>query len=167
TLPYMYEHGVLQHSIAVYREALAEAGYDPASREILGKFHIYVADSQAAAEREAASYYERYSAVAAARSPRAVANPQPRQNQARARHDFAAEVASGDIIAGDAQHCIEVIRHWQEVAGLTTISGTVYFGGMPQEMALENIRRFAAEVMPAFRAAAPAAQPATVAAPGA
>ncbi|HEY7066078.1 MAG TPA: LLM class flavin-dependent oxidoreductase [Chloroflexota bacterium] len=168
TLPYMYEHSVLQHSIGVYREALAESGYDPASREILGKFHIYVADSQAAAEREAASYYERYSAVAAARTPRAVPNPQPRQNQARARHGFAAEVASGDIIAGDAQHCIEAIRHWQEVAGLTTISGTVYFGGMPQEMALENIRRFAAEVMPVFRPAAPvAAQPATAAAPGA
>ena len=59
TLPYMYEHAVLQHSIGVYREALAKAGYDPASREILGKFHIYVADSDAAAEREAAPYYER------------------------------------------------------------------------------------------------------------
>jgi len=26
----------------------------------------------------------------------------------------------------------------------------LYFGGMPQEMALRNIRRFASEVMPAF-----------------
>ena len=155
TLPYMYDHAVLQHSIGVYREALEAAGYDPASREILGKFHIYVADSNAAAEREAAPYYERYSAVAAARTPRSTVEVIPRQNQARARHDFASEVASGNIIAGDAARCIEVIRQWQENASLTTISGTIYFGGMPQEMALENIRRFAAEVMPAFRADAP------------
>src|SRR3954453_8865154 len=137
TLPYMYEHAVLQHSIGVYREALAEAGYDPASREILGKFHIYVADSDSAAEREAAPYYDRYSAVAASRTPRSSVEMLPRQNQARARHDFTSEVAGGNIIAGRPERCIEVIRHWQEVAGLTTISGTIYFGGMPQEMALE------------------------------
>ena len=159
TLPYMYDPAVLQHSIGVYREALAEAGYDPATREILGKFHIYVADSNAAAQREAAPYYERYSAVAAARTPRSTVEVIPRQNQARARHDFASEVATGNIIAGDPERCIQVIRHWQEAASLTTISGTVYFGGMPQEMALENIRRFAAEVMPAFRGAPAPAQP--------
>jgi natural product biosynthesis luciferase-like monooxygenase protein len=168
TLPYMYEPAVLQHSIGVYREALIAAGHDPASREILGKFHIYVADSNAVAEREAAPYYERYSAVAGARTPRSLAHLQPRQNQARARHDFAAEVASGNIIAGDAERCIEVIRHWQEAASLTAMSGTFYFGGMPQAMALENIRRFAERVMPAFRDdAAPAAQPASAAAPSA
>ncbi len=164
TLPYMYEHAVLQHSIGVYREALAEAGYDPATREILGKFHVYVADSDAAAEREAAPYYERYSAVAAARTPRSTVERLPRQHQARARHDFASETAGGNIIAGSPERCIEIIRQWQEVAGLTTISGTVYFGGMPQEMALENIRRFAAEVMPAFRETPAAPQPAPAAA---
>ncbi len=165
TLPYMYEPAVLQHSIGVYREALAAAGYDPASREILGKFHIYVADSNEAAQREAASYYERYSAVAAARTPRSTVEVIPRQNQARARHDFAAEVATGNIIAGDPARCIEIIRYWQETASLTTISGTFYFGGMPQEMALANIRRFAETVMPAFREAPAPAGAARAAAP--
>jgi hypothetical protein len=36
------------------------------------------------------------------------------------------------------------------VLGLTGISETFYFGGMPQEMALRNIRCFATEVIPAF-----------------
>ena len=36
------------------------------------------------------------------------------------------------------------------LAALTVVSGTFYFGGMPQEMALHNIRRFATEVMPVF-----------------
>ena len=40
----------------------------------------------------------------------------------------------------------------EDTLGLTTVSGTFYFGGMPQKMALENIHRFADEVMPAFGA---------------
>jgi len=31
---------------------------------------------------------------------------------------------------------------------VTTFSGTFHFGGMPQEMALKNIRLFAERVMP-------------------
>jgi hypothetical protein len=34
--------------------------------------------------------------------------------------------------------------------GLTSVSGTFYFGGLPQEIVLWNIRRLAEEVMPAF-----------------
>ena len=34
--------------------------------------------------------------------------------------------------------------------GLTAVSGTFYFGGLPQEIVLWNIRRLAEEVMPAF-----------------
>lgn len=54
------------------------------------------------------------------------------------------------MIAGEPQRCIDIIRRWRDVLGLTVVSGTFYFGGMPQEMALRNIRLFATEVMPAF-----------------
>jgi len=60
------------------------------------------------------------------------------------------QIARGNVIAGEPQRCIDLIRRWRDVLGLTVVSGTFYFGGMPQEMALRNIRRFAAEVMPAF-----------------
>jgi hypothetical protein len=62
------------------------------------------------------------------------------------------------VIAGEPQRCIDIIKRWRDALGLTVVSGTFYFGGMPQEMALRNIRRFAEEVMPAFietKAAAP------------
>ena len=45
TLPYMYEPAILRTSIDHYREALVQAGHDPSTREVLGKFHIYVTDS--------------------------------------------------------------------------------------------------------------------------
>jgi hypothetical protein len=34
---------------------------------------------------------------------------------------------------------------------LTAISGTFHFGGLPQELALKNIRLFAEKVMPKLR----------------
>ena len=40
------------------------------------------------------------------------------------------------MIAGDPQRCIDTIHRWADESGLTTISGTFHFGGMPQEMAI-------------------------------
>jgi hypothetical protein len=54
------------------------------------------------------------------------------------------------VIAGERQRCIDLIRRWCDALGLTVVSGTISFGGMPQEMGLRNIRRFAEDVMPAF-----------------
>jgi alkanesulfonate monooxygenase SsuD/methylene tetrahydromethanopterin reductase-like flavin-dependent oxidoreductase (luciferase family) len=56
----------------------------------------------------------------------------------------------GFIIVGDPQRCIDTILRWREQGGLTTFSFTFHFGGMPQEMALDNIRLFAERVMPAL-----------------
>lgn len=64
--------------------------------------------------------------------------------------DFASQVARGFIIAGDPQRCIDAIHRLQADIGLDTFSGTFHFGGMPHEMAMKNIRRFAEHVMPAF-----------------
>jgi natural product biosynthesis luciferase-like monooxygenase protein len=141
TLPYMYEPDVLRTSIDHYREALVKAGHDPSSREVLGKFHIYVTDSAPAALKEAGPYLHNYWMVADAQHPGRAA---PRPMQA------AEQIARGNVIAGEPQRCIDLIRRWRDALGLTVVSGTFYFGGMPQEMALRNIRRFAEEVMPAF-----------------
>lgn len=142
TLPYMYEPSVLHHWIEVYREALVEAGHDPSTREILGKFHIYVAESFEAARREALPYLKNYRDITAVRMHGLGASP-----------NLDREIEQGNIILGDPARCIEVIRYWRDTLGLTTISGTVYFGGMPQELALKNIRLFAEHVMPAFQPA--------------
>src|SRR5581483_10723928 len=119
TLPYMYEPDVLRHWLGVYRDALVEAGYDPRTREVLGKFHVYVSDSLAAARDEAGPYLQRYGALAGARSNRAAGSREP--------ESFEEQVARGNLIAGDPQRCIDIIHGWREKLGLTTISGTVCF----------------------------------------
>lgn len=144
TLPYMYEPPVLEHWIGIYRQALAEGGHDPSPREILGKFHIYVAESARAAREEAEAYLENYRIIADARMGRRNAE---RPGNPR---DFDDQMARGNIIAGDPAQCIDIMQRWRETLGLTTISGTFYFGGMPHDLALRNVRLFAERVMPAF-----------------
>lgn len=143
TLPYLYDPAELLPRIQLYRDALAGAGHDPATREVLGKFHIYVADSAAAARAEAAPYLANYYDVANAHRAGQLEGVESLRS-------FDTQLARGSIIAGDPAACIEAIRTWVERLGLTVISGNFHFGGMPQALALRNLRRFAQEVMPAF-----------------
>jgi hypothetical protein len=57
---------VLHGFVKIYREVLGRSGHGGAPREILGKFHIYVADSLEQALREAIPYLRNYSAIHAA-----------------------------------------------------------------------------------------------------
>jgi natural product biosynthesis luciferase-like monooxygenase protein len=161
TLPYMYEPAVLKHWLDVYRDELTAAGYDPASREILGKFHIYVAETNAAVE-EARPYLARYETIAHARTGHGTSGGVAPPINRRQRNNLATEIETGNVIAGTPERCIEIIQRWRDTLGLTTISGTFYFGGLPQAMALRNLRLFAEQVMPAFQGGArDGAQPAS------
>jgi len=141
TLPFVHPTMEALHDLVeIYRQALAQAGHDSATRQILGKFHIYVSDSLAQGIREAAPYMKNYSAIHAAVDP----------TRKLTNRGVTADMARGFIIVGDPQRCVDIIRRWQEEVGLTTFSFTFHFGGMPQEMALKNIRLFAEQVMPAL-----------------
>lgn len=141
TIPFVHPTIKALHDLVeTYREALGRAGHDLATRQILGKFHIYVSDSLAQGIREAAPYMKNYSAIHAAADP----------NRKLTNRDITADMERGFIIVGDPQRCIDTIRRWQEEVGLTTFSFTFHFGGMPQETALKNIRLFAEQVMPAL-----------------
>jgi alkanesulfonate monooxygenase SsuD/methylene tetrahydromethanopterin reductase-like flavin-dependent oxidoreductase (luciferase family) len=141
TIPFVHSTmKALNDLVEIYREALGQAGHDLATRQILAKFHIYVSDSLAQGIREAAPYMKNYSAIHAAVDP----------NRKLTNRDITGDMERGFIIVGDPQRCIDIISRWQEEIGLTTFSFTFYFGGMPQEMALKNIRLFAEQVMPAL-----------------
>jgi alkanesulfonate monooxygenase SsuD/methylene tetrahydromethanopterin reductase-like flavin-dependent oxidoreductase (luciferase family) len=141
TLPYAYEPSVLIHWIGIYQDTLRQHGYDPASREILGKLHVYVAESDAAARREAETYWLNYYQMLYGRGSWSVRQPPTPAS-------YEEEVAKGHAIVGDPARCVELIERWRETFGLTTFSGTFHFGGMPQERALRSLRLFAERVMP-------------------
>jgi alkanesulfonate monooxygenase SsuD/methylene tetrahydromethanopterin reductase-like flavin-dependent oxidoreductase (luciferase family) len=146
TLPYLYKSGdILPRLVKIYRESLAASGRDPSSHEVLGKFHIYVSSSFERAVEEATPYLENYFNVHAAHDPERQVVGQ------LALRDVRTQLAGGFAIAGDPERCIDIIQKWRDEVGLTAISGTFHFGGLPQELALKNIRLFAEKVMPKLR----------------
>jgi natural product biosynthesis luciferase-like monooxygenase protein len=153
TLPYAYEPEVLLHWLGVYRDALLAHGHDPSTRNILGKFHVYVAESDARAREEAERYWLNYYTMLHARGSWSIsAAPTPAK--------YLAEVEDGSAIVGDPARCIELIHRYRETFGLTALSGTFHFGGMPQDQTLRSLRLFAEQVMPEFEPLPPAPSPA-------
>lgn len=142
TVPFVHPTTDALHDLVkIYRDALAQGGHDFVRREVLGKFHIYVSDSFERGMREAAPFMKNYSALHAAADP----------GRKLTDRDIGSDMARGFIIVGDPERCSDTIRRWHEEGGITTFSGTFHFGGMPQEMALKNIRLFAERVMPALK----------------
>ena len=146
TLPYLYrEPHLLPGLVKIYRSALAEAGRDFTQTEVLGKFHIYVSSSLDKAIEEASPYLANYFDVHKA------ADPDRQEQGLLTQRDARTQLSEGFVIAGDPDRCVNTIERWREEVGLTTISGTFHFGGMPQEMAMKNIRLFADKVMPRLK----------------
>jgi alkanesulfonate monooxygenase SsuD/methylene tetrahydromethanopterin reductase-like flavin-dependent oxidoreductase (luciferase family) len=146
TLPYLYrEAHMLPGFIKTYREGLTKNGYDPMATDILGKFHIYVSSSLDKAMEEAGPYITYYYDVHKA------ADPSRKEQGLLLQRDTKTQLEQGFVLAGDPKRVADTIRKWSEEVGLTTISGTFYFGGMPQEMAMKNIRLFAEKVLPEFK----------------
>ena len=79
------------------------------------------------------------------------ADPNRKEQGLLLQRDTQTQLEQGFVLAGDPKRVADSIRKWSDEVGLTTISGTFYFGGMPQEMAMKNIRLFAEKVMPEFR----------------
>lgn len=140
-LPNAAEPAALKQAVATYQQALAASGH-PTNTERLGKFLLYCADSDARAKKEAQRYMDNYWRVADTANPTGPGRTGDR--------NFDAQLARGTIIAGDPARCIEMIHFWIETLGMTTLSGSFHFGGMPQDLALKNIRLFSEKVMPAL-----------------
>jgi alkanesulfonate monooxygenase SsuD/methylene tetrahydromethanopterin reductase-like flavin-dependent oxidoreductase (luciferase family) len=146
TLPYLYrDPQMLPGFVRVYRDGLAKAGHDSTSTDVLGKFHIYVSSSLDKAVEEASPYLGNYLDVHHA------ADTDRKEAGLLIQREAKTQITEGFVIAGDPQRCVDIIRKWSESVGLTTISGTFHFGGMPQELALKSIRLFAERVMPEFK----------------
>jgi alkanesulfonate monooxygenase SsuD/methylene tetrahydromethanopterin reductase-like flavin-dependent oxidoreductase (luciferase family) len=142
TVPFVLSNTDMLHGLVkAYRDELAAAGHDFVRREVLGKFHIYVSDSFERGMREAAPFMKNYSGLHAAADP----------DRKLTERDIGYDMARGMIIVGDPERCSDTIQRWHEEGGITNFSGTFHFGGMPQDMALKNIRLFAERVMPALK----------------
>src|SRR5262249_48539985 len=59
--------------------------------------------------------------------------------------------ATGRLVYGDPQQCIEAIKTAQQEFTFNTVAAVFNWGGLPHDRVMRSMRLFAKEVIPAFR----------------
>jgi alkanesulfonate monooxygenase SsuD/methylene tetrahydromethanopterin reductase-like flavin-dependent oxidoreductase (luciferase family) len=155
------EGGAMHNVVLAWAEAHAKLGkpIELGERLCFG-FHFYIADSRAQAIREAAKYFEENMKMfGELRLVRALTEEQIEIMRDRTRAPTAKlprieeAVASGGFLCGSPAEIVDHLKALEaKYPGLDHISVSLSVG-VPQSVALEQLERFATEVMPAFQAA--------------
>ena len=136
TIPYATSGGLpeLAQMVAGYRQAYSAAGHGAASdATVVCAVHAYVADNAEGIERHAKPAIDRYVRTRLY----AVSRPYELLQQKQL------------IACGSPQHVVAMLRAY-ETAGFDKFLCMLDFGGMEQREVARSMKRFAAEVLPAF-----------------
>jgi natural product biosynthesis luciferase-like monooxygenase protein len=154
-IPFGYpNHAELQAKLALYWEALKAAGHDPSTREVLGVYHLYVADTDAEAHALAKEHFSQYFQFFTGLDQRAAWQSADYQTyQGGLSNLFGAytydDLDAGDcIIFGSPERCVQRLKRAQADYGLTYVIFEVNFGGFPHTKVMASLERFAKDVMP-------------------
>ena len=155
------EGGVMHKVVLAWQEAHARAGkhIEPGERLCFG-FHFYIADSREQGAREAAKYYEENMKMfGELRLVRALTEQQieimrdPVQAPTAKLPRIEEAIASGGFLCGSPAQIIDHLKALEaKYPALDRISVSLSVG-VPKSVALEQLERFATEVMPAFQRA--------------
>jgi natural product biosynthesis luciferase-like monooxygenase protein len=125
--------------IAIWRAALAEAGHDPASRELLVMYFTHVDQSAQKAEAAARAWLQRMGGG--------------NERGGEYLHDLTYERMMDEVraVIGDPERCRQHVAFIRETFGATHVATVQHFGPVGHEAALASMQLFAAEVAPRFR----------------
>jgi alkanesulfonate monooxygenase SsuD/methylene tetrahydromethanopterin reductase-like flavin-dependent oxidoreductase (luciferase family) len=155
------EGGAMHRVVRAWQEAHARIGKHLELGEGLAfGFHFFIAESRAAGIREAAKYYEENMKMfGELRLVRALTDEQIVMMRDRTKAPFAKlpriedAVAAGGFLCGTPEDIIEHLKSIEKrYPGLDRVSVSLSVG-VPKAVCLEQLERFASEVMPAFAAA--------------
>ena len=171
--------GVVQDMIAYFASKLAEHGHRISPDQICMMTEAWVADSGAKAIDEYGPYFLYFNNVLwhhGGNPPGQRANPMASgyvasssydyvrpenaseavidREKARAlnRPDIEAKVASGELAFGNAKEVTERLIEQAEAVGANKLLINVNFGAMPNDLFMEQVRRFGREVLPKLQA---------------
>jgi len=173
--PGLGQRGLRLDIIRYYAACLQRAGHRMTPDHIVLNFSVYVADSKARAIKEAGPYFLYFNRTLFSHGNvtesqtlsdagyltatfASYVRPENLRAAIRSREDFRnmtmadVERQAEDMPWGNADEVRAKIIEQAEEAGAATVQVMLNRGAMPQEMFLEQIRRFAAEVMPALQA---------------
>jgi alkanesulfonate monooxygenase SsuD/methylene tetrahydromethanopterin reductase-like flavin-dependent oxidoreductase (luciferase family) len=156
-VPFAYpKHEDLQAKLKLYWSALKEAGHDPSTRELLGVYHLYVADSDEAAHATARKHWERYWAFFAALDQKGSWGTSDYKEYKGGLSRLFGGAKYEDLDAGDCmifgtpERCVKRLKRAQADFGLTYPIFEVNFGGFPHKEIMHSLEKFAKYVMPQF-----------------
>ncbi len=153
------EGGPIRDVVVAYQEAQKRAGRELQLGENLSVgYHFYMADTQEQAMKEAAKYYEEnLKMFGPLRLVRSLTDEQieamgdPKRAPTAGLPTIDRAVAGGGFLCGPPELIIEQLKAVEaEYPGLDRIS-VGQPAGTPQKVILEQLERFAKEVMPAFK----------------
>ncbi len=151
-VPYVSSVAESRQRIGWYREALAGAGHDPASRDIVLPFHFFCGESHAHARDYPRRFLSNYF-VLAAEANQADADAGEYPDYAGLGSIFTSLQSDYDymypsrVIFGDPEECVERIKAAADL-GARHVALLTNFGGMPHGQIMRSLERFAKYAMP-------------------
>jgi alkanesulfonate monooxygenase SsuD/methylene tetrahydromethanopterin reductase-like flavin-dependent oxidoreductase (luciferase family) len=155
------EGGAMHQVVLAWQKAHAQLGIDlKLGERLCFGFHFFLADSREEGMREAAKYYEEnLKMFGELRLVRALTEEQIEIMRDPKRAPFAKlpriehAVKSGGFLCGSPDQIVEQLKALEaRYPGLERVSVSLSVG-VPEKVCLEQLDRFATEVMPAFAAA--------------
>jgi alkanesulfonate monooxygenase SsuD/methylene tetrahydromethanopterin reductase-like flavin-dependent oxidoreductase (luciferase family) len=157
-VPFAYpRHEDLQAKLNLYWSALKEAGHDPQTREVLGVYHLYVADTDEEAHALARKHFVQYWRFFGSLDQKATwQSADYKEYQGGLSKLFGSatyeDLDKGDcIIFGTPERCVQRLKRAEADFGLTYPIFEVNFGGFPHKEAMKSLELFAKYVMPQFK----------------
>ena len=158
TIPFAYpKHEDLKAKLDLYWSALKAAGHDPETRDVLGVYHLYVADTDEAAHALARKHFTKYwrffSGLDQKGSWQSEDYKEYRGGLSKLFGNATYEdLDKGDcIIFGTPERCIQRLKRAAVDYGLTYAVFEVNFGGFPHKETIKSLEMFAKHVMPHLR----------------
>jgi alkanesulfonate monooxygenase SsuD/methylene tetrahydromethanopterin reductase-like flavin-dependent oxidoreductase (luciferase family) len=156
------EGGAMHRVVLAWQEAQARVGRQlRLGEDLCFGFHFYLADSHEQGIREGGKYYEEnLKMFGPLRLVRALSDQQIEDMADPKKAPFAGlprienAIANGGVLCGSPDDFIEHLKRLEErYPGLERVMVSLTVG-IPKTLILEQLERFAAEVMPAFKATA-------------
>jgi alkanesulfonate monooxygenase SsuD/methylene tetrahydromethanopterin reductase-like flavin-dependent oxidoreductase (luciferase family) len=154
-VPFAYpRHEDLQAKLNLYWSALKEAGHDTGAREILGVYHLYVAETDEEAHASARNHFTQYWRFFAGLDRKAAwQSADYKEYQGGLSKLFGTatyeDLDKGDcVIFGSPERCVQRLKRAQADYGLTYPIFEVNFGGFAHDKAMKSLELFAKHVMP-------------------
>lgn len=140
------DYATIERQMRLYREAAREAGHDPEVVLPMGR-ELYCAPTREQALEEAATYlHQKYQAYASWGQDRVL----PGETSFQIGFE---ELARDRFIVGSPEDCVRELERYARL-GIGRCHLRMNWPGMPAELSRRSMELFAAEVIPALRAAA-------------